>query len=301
MTLGKKQAEAAANLASGMSRLTTGICVGINWTSYSAKVNVGGGVVDMPMAGDPPVTGDKVLVGFLGNQPVCIGPVPKPATGTVAGSPSGGRVTVNADDGVTYTVSYLSGYTPVSGNRVALEWSVPGGLILGAVSAESVPTGPTAPSVPDDTADAPTKPKTYSRTFNPTNSGSYRSDSGWWIDEVWSADNNVGAYFYGGQIDSSIPDSAEVLEIRLYLHSIYEFGDKPTIGVHTLSSKSGAPTVTSEVEVSGGSGWKKLPTGFGLALKNGTKKGVGTNHGGYHKFSPARSHNSGALYIKWRK
>lgn len=292
MTLGRDQAKTNTALEGGMSKLTIGTCVALDWINFLASVSVGGGVVPMPMAGAAPQIGDQVWVGFLGNQPVCLGPVPRPTLGTVASAPANGRVRVRGDDQRVYTLTYSADITPVVQTRVAIDWSIPGGFILGQLSAEPQIVPPTVSVAP--------VPQLSEATFNPVASGTYRNGK-WDTNEVWSTTDGLGAFFYGGQIDSTIPDDATILSVDLYVDAISTSGGQPSIGTHTLQTKPlSAPIISNAVFVAGGTGWKSLPATFGDLLKSGSASGLGTSHGGAHKWTEAGSKNSGALTIKWR-
>jgi hypothetical protein len=289
--LSTAQARANAELQEGMSRREIGVCVSIVWVDSLVRVNLGGGVVDMPMAGALPAPGDRVWIAFLGNQPVCLGPIPKPTTGTIASAPVDGKVQIEGDDEVTYTVTYNNVYTPDAGDRVAIDWSVPGGFVLGRLSSDAVLDVPPAPP-------APSAPTTNEATFNPIDSGTYGSR--WQSTDVWASDTTLGAYFYGGQIASTIPDHAVIEAISLFVVSYYDLGNRPNVGVHTSPTKGGAPAFAATTPTAAGTGWKPLPPDWGEALKTGAVAGVGFAHGGYHKFRPAGYANSGALAIRWR-
>jgi hypothetical protein len=292
MALDKDATDAIAKLQTGLSRLEVGVCLAVNWSDYTVNVNVGGGVVDIPMAGTLPAVGDKVWVGFLGNLPVCLGPVPRPTTGVVNAAPSGGKVAVKGDDQVVYSVAYDVAYTPAVGHRVALDWSVPGGFLLGRLSSDAVLDPPPVVAPP-----APSGPQYFDVTFNPTDSGTYGSR--WQSTEVWASATTRGAWFYGAQMASTIPDNATIDAVNIYLSSFYQFGDSPVLSLHSQQSKGGAPDVIASHETFAGSGWAALPPSWGDALKTGGAFGIGTNHGGYHKYRPAGQGNSGALAIRW--
>src|SRR5690606_30652751 len=120
--------------------------------------------------------------------------------------------------------------------------------------------------------------------------------------EVRCSSGNIGAWFYGSTIADTIPDGAKISRVQLYVNEFYnQFPSSlATIGLHALAAKAGAPSVSSPVTISAGSGWKDLPTSFGDALKTGAKLGVGTAEGGYHKFRPVSADaDCGMLRIDW--
>jgi hypothetical protein len=292
--LSQAQARANAELQDGMSRREIGVCVSIVWADSLVRVKLGGGVVDMPMAGALPASGDRVWIAFLGNLPVCLGPIPKPTTGTISGATKDGKVPVEGDDEIVYTIPYTNSYTPDPGDRVAIDWGVPGGFVLGRLSSDAVLDVP--PPAPGP-APLPA-PAIFEATFNPTDSGTFGSR--WQSTEVWASDSTLGAYFYGGQIASTIPDHAAIEAVSLYVVSYYDLGNPPNVGIHTSPTKGGAPAFMATAPTPGGTGWKPLPAQWGDVLKTGAASGVGFAHGGYHKFRPAGYANSGALAIRWR-
>lgn len=293
-----QQVRTNQKLTQGLSSLKQGTCVSINWVTGMAMVNVTGGTVPMPMAGTPPIPNAKCWIGFLGNQPICLGAVARPSLATVSGSPSGGIVRVTGDDGQSYMVAYNAALTPASPTRVLVDWAS-GGTILCAVSADPV-TG-TPVEVPIIGGGG-----TQSRVFNPvssgTQNGSGNSGAGsFWTSQVYCGDTTLGGFFYGDQIAGTVPDGAHIVpgSVQVYVDALRTSGGSPSIGVHSLSGRAGVLTVDNPVTVAGGTGWKTLPDSFGDQLKTGARKGVGTRHGGYHIWSPAGSNNSGALRLSW--
>jgi hypothetical protein len=188
-------------------------------------------------------------------------------------------------------VAYDTAYTPVIGHRVALNWAVPGGFLLGRLSSDAILDPPPVTPTP------PAGPTNFDVTFNPTDSGTYGSR--WQSTEVWASASTRGAWFYGSQMASTIPDNATIDAVNIYLSSFYDLGDPPILSLHSQQSKGGAPDVIASHTAFSGSGWASLPPSWGDALKTGGAYGIGTNHGGYHKYRPAGQGNSGALAIRW--
>lgn len=212
-------------------------------------------------------------------------------TVTVAGSP---LLTVTTSTG-SQDLPYLASYTP---RTVADEVVIFGGYVLGKPSASR--TG----SYTATTAAA----GSYSVDFRADDSGTYYvPGTAYSTADVWctSTGNNKGAWFYGATIANTIPDTATITRVQLYVNEFYNL--YPTslalVGLHTLETKSGSPTITSATTISAGSGWKELPLAFGTALMTGASKGVGTGSSGssgYHKFrSRAADADSGLLRIDW--
>lgn len=298
-TATKTQVRKNTEFADGMSDLRLGTCVSIDWVNSLALVNVPGGQVSMPMVGTAPIPQRPCWVGFFGKTPICLGPAPRSTMCTVSGSPSGGVVQVTGDDGGIYKVVYDARLTPASGNRVLVDWLESGGTILCVVSADPVTFDPNTPAPP-----VVVPGKKVTRTFNPTDSGS-QSGSGssgsgsFFTPRVFCSDSNVGGYFYGTQIASTIPDSASIISVELYLDEVTGYGDAPHMGLHNLATKAGSLAVSSSTAFSAGSGWKRFDA-FGTALKTGASKGFATGHGGYHVYNNAGINNSGACRITWQ-
>lgn len=218
-----------------------------------------------------------------------LGPAqPRSGVGTVTatGTPT---LTVTTSAG-SRQLPFISTYSAVVSDTVLIDWAS-GGVVVGKVTA--------APSSSYTPADAPMG--SFSADFRADDSGSYQSGS-WWTSDVWCSDTNIGAWFYGSTIADTIPDAATITSVQVYVNEFYNAfpTSLATVGLHALATKAGAPTVTSEVTVSAGSGWKTLPAAFGDALKTGVSRGVGTDHGGYHKWrSRAADADSGLLRIGW--
>lgn len=253
----------------------------------SVRIDFGQGPVACLSAGFyEPLPGESVRVLQTTEASVMIGPArPRSVIGSVTatGSP---YLTVDTSVGEQH-LPYLTSYSASTSDLVVIF----GNVVLGKVTV--APAGTYTPETPPG--------QEFKRQFRATDSGSYQSGT-WNKDQVWCSSSNIGAWFYP-DIDKSIPDGATILSVRVYVPEFYnQFPTSlATIGLHNLSSKSGAPSVTGAVTIKAGAGWKKLPTSFGDALKDGTRKGLGTDHGGYHKFrSRSEDSNSGLLEIEWR-
>lgn len=249
------------------------------------------GRIPADFCGYIPEVSETVWVLFVGGTALILGPtVLKGDSGTVASAPSANLVAV-ATDGGTITVPYASGLTLSIGQRVKLgSWSG-GGFVYAVISTTPVPNTPPVTPVPSG--------GTFSQTFLARDSGSYRS--GWWTNDVWASDNNTGAWFHGSAIADTIPDSAAILDIKLYMSPSQAYGYAPNIGYHGSPTKPGgniSPGGTSAIGVS--SGWVSIPASIGDYLKT-TPGGIAVNHGGYNIFRSIQSDaSSGALSITWR-
>jgi hypothetical protein len=296
MNLEQLNAARLQQLQQGLSRLQQATCVAIDWVNGVATVNVPGSIMSLPMVGQPPIIGGLCWVGFLGLQPIVLGPVARPAFGTATDVPSAGLVPVTGDDGVAYVVTYSSDQSITAGTRVQIDWSS-GGTVVALPEADPN-TGTSFVATPNPVAAPTSKTWTFYPTDSGTQNGSGSSGSGsWGTNQVYCGDTTLGAYFYGTVVAGSIPDTATITSVKVYVNALQTSGSDPSIGLHPLVSKSGNVSVSSAVSVAGGSGWKTLPNSFGDYLKTGSQRGLCTEHGGYHIWAPAGTGNSGALVI----
>lgn len=288
MTAAEKTARALAAIPT--LSLPVGTFVATN-TDGTVQIDFGDGAVTCLTAGSfQPLPGVSVRCLQTDVGTVLLGPAsPRSSYGTVTAT---GSTTVTVTVGAeTLQLPFDVGYTPRTiGDVVHIDWGA-GGIVIDKVSA--VPSSsylPPASSV-----------KPYQADFRANDSGSYQSGS-WNKTDVWCSDTNIGAWFYGTTIASTIPDGATITKVQVYIDEFYnQFPTSlATIGLHSLTGKAGAPAVSSAVTISAGSGWKTLPNSLGDALKTGARRGVGTNHGGFHKFrSRASDADSGLLRINW--
>jgi hypothetical protein len=296
MSLGKDQARINAKLLGGLSNARIGQAISIDWTNYLVLVNINGGQVSVPMVGDAPFPGENVWVAQLGEQYLCLGHVPRATTGTTTGTASGGRISVTADDGRTITVPYV-GTAPASGARVVIARDA-NGVLMGTMSAE--PAGVEIYLPPSaGSGGAPGGREGGDATFNPTDSGTWNGSS-YYLRDVHCSANERGIWVYGTQIADTIPDDATITTCRIYIDEFFNRfpGTLATLGTHTKKTKSGPPDVSGSLQIPAGSGWRDIRT-YANALKTGAALGIGTNLGGYHKFSRGGVHNSGAIYMEW--
>ena len=239
-----------------------------------------------------PALNEPVWVASVDDQLFLLGPTrPLPADATVVSTASGIAELTTDIGGVSAT--YESGATLSAGQRVKLMW---GGDMPHVISVKSfdpdavVPPGASGSGV-----------KEYTKTFTATQAGSYGSS--WWQSQVWSSDNNLGAWFYGSKIPDTIPSGATIQWIEIYLSPQQIFGSPANFGLHNHTSKpGGAPTIGSLTATAPHAGWLRLPTSFGNALRRGgSAKGIGIEHGGFHIFrSLSEDAQSGALRIRYR-
>lgn len=261
----------------------------------SAVVDVGGARITMPSLGTYfPLVNDAVRVLRADTGTFLLGPaVPKDARGivTATGSP---RITVEypPGSGVSKLMGYPSTLTPAVNDLVVIDWAS-GGTVTAIVTAlpDVDPPGE-APPV------ASSGPKTL--VFTALDSGNW--NGGWWTNEVWASDNNHGAWFYGSKVKDTIPDTAVISKVEIYLPAYYQFGSDPNFRTHTHASKpAGAPTYTDTITplVGARSGWVTLPTSVGDFLKANTG-GTGFRQGGFTKYRGTQADaQSGALRITY--
>lgn len=254
-----------------------------------AVVNIGTATVTIPCLGfNPPLAGMAVRVQWVNGSPSVTGPVtPLSPLGviTAAGTP---RATVVVD-GVTYMMPVMASYTPTNDDTVIVDWTVPGGMILGKVAAVDQPTPP------EEIGGGSTP---FTVTVRAANSGRYQSGSGWWGKAPWASASNDGIWVYGNRVRDAV-GSGTVSRVEIYLPLQQQVG-VASIGVHPHASiPGGAPTITSKTNLPLGrrSGWQVLPTSFGAYVAAGGR-GIGVADGGYNIWRGVDSDSlSGALRL----
>lgn len=258
------------------------MCLSIDWPAGLVTVRLPGGIdaepVQMPMVGVPPVVGWQCWVGFFGNSQACLGPVTRPALGTVASLPVSGVLTVTCADGGTYPVTLDEGATVAVGDLVQIDWGI-GGTVIAIPAADPLtgqsfqPGGPSAPGG-----------GTQTRIFYPIDSGTWQDGfygSGWLAGDLFDGDHRRGAYFYQG-ISDTIPDTASG-SLRVWMPAGAGSGGDPSLGGHDLGAPVGNLNVTGPRPFSPGGGWVDISDLFD-AFKVGSLLGVGTGGGGNWRF-----------------
>jgi hypothetical protein len=257
-----------------------------------AIVNVGDTTIVLPFVGlYLPPSGHAVQLELRDGQWVVTGPAtPLPGEGTITatGSP---RATVTAW-GTAYTLRYKSSYTPVLNDLVSITWSADEGIIEGKLTAASALVAPGAnPGAGVQ--------RYHPDPFTAVDSGTYRSGSGWWTNTV-RANVDDGAWFYGSKIKNTIPDSAVIIQARLYVPIQTIVINAPgQLRLHQHASKpGGAPTyLGSASPLSAVSGWRTIPKSFIDYLK-ANDGGIGFDGGGqWVCYGVASDALSGALDI----
>lgn len=239
-----------------------------------------------------PEVGEIVNLWVIDDRFLIMGPAAiKPESGTVQ-SVGGGFVTLQTSIGTTVTCPYDGGIsTPSAGQTMKLFWH--GGAFAMLESTSPPPAAPPPAPVASAT--------NHDQTFYAHDAGSYGSGR-WWTPQVWASDSNVGAWFYGTQIADTIPATAAVSSIQVFVPGVTQIsGSAPNFGVHAYTTKpGGAPTISSPTPVAIAPGWVNLPVAtFANFLKNGGGAyGIGVAHGGYNIF-PDLAHDgaSGAIRI----
>lgn len=260
-----------------------------------AVVDVGGGRIPADFCGYVPGVNESVWVLFVDGTATILGPTKmRSGIGTVAAAPAFNLVTVSTDGG-TEILPYASGLSLSVGQVVKLGSWNDGGFVYAVMSTTPAPVAPPAPP-------AGSGGGSFSQTFVARDSASYRSGNGWWTSEVWSADNNTGAWFYGSAIADTIPDSATITRVQIYIAARQIQYAGPNFGAHGTPYRGGGNisfgTGTQSVGIY--NGWVDLPGFIGDYLKT-TPGGIGLDHGGYSIMKGINQDgSSGALAINWR-
>jgi len=249
-----------------------------------ATVNLGEKSVAIPCSGwYPPVPGMIVQVERRNGQLIVTGPATQnPPIGqvTAGGSP---KCTVTAG-GVSYLLNYRSGYVPTIGDDVEINWAT--GIVQGKITGSSSDPAPT--QKPGGTGGAFSGLVVFAE-----DSGSYRG--GWWTNDVYGSDNNVGAWFHGTRIQSALK-GANVSKIEIYLNPRLAQYGPPSVGLHNSNAKpGGGVSVHDQIALEPRSDWVTLPASWGNYLRDNTGS-IGVTPGGYTIWrGTASDRYSGAL------
>lgn len=290
-TFGRDLARIEKELKNRSADIVEGVCVGMDWASRLASVNIGGGVQMMRWDGYPPNEGDTVRVTYAGRVPTC-----RVVYGAAAGSVqsvASGIATVLGDDDRVYV--YPAAVTVAFGNRVRLDHA--GRMVVAAYPAEpGTPVYEVEPAPPARTE--------QERWFYPIDSGNYRFGT-YYSGPAEVSSNRAAYYWYGTQIAGSIPDDAQILFAEVSLAEEWDNvpGTPSKLGTHGEATRSGsAPGLTGAIDVFGGGGINLMPggdTSFPDRLKSGGAYGLGFAAGfGWRRFSSAAS--SGGIRIRWK-
>jgi hypothetical protein len=212
-----------------------------------AVVNLGDSVIAIPVSGFfPPIAGMSVQIEARNGRLIVTGPsAPLPSVGvvTAGGSP---KCTVTAG-GTEYLLGYVTGYTPVVGDTVGIDWTKP--WIQGKFSAAPVAAPPLENPAPSPTTD------------------------------VYNGNSNTGAWFYGSRVADALR-GATVTKIEIFLNPRQASGNAPQVGTHASGSKPGGNlTVSGQIALEPRSGWVQLPIAWAAVLQAGG--GIGVTKSGY--------------------
>lgn len=251
-------------------------------------VSVGGARLGHPVWVDPVIAepGDSVLVLFQStagqSSAVVLARVsdqPRPATGMVTATPSGGRVTVSIG-GVEADCRYLDAATPGVGDSVALLWWGREPLVLGEV-ASATPTPP-APA-PAPTPPPPTPPSGGTPTFAASASSTWSVAAGGWSSYFgsdlrqgsWQGRTYTGSWFYG----NAPRGSGTVTRARIFLAARSRVGNYNSamtlhLYLHSHVNKGGGepPRISGPHDITlapnAGAAWHDIPTGWGQHIRS---------------------------------
>lgn len=253
-----------------------------------AVVNVGASVLRVPVIGwVPPIAGMPVRIQWTNGSPELVGTLrPLNPIGVIkaTGTP---KATVTVD-GVDYMLFLRDGYTPAVGHTVEINWQTQ--TIQGRV------TGVDTPTPPPENAPGTTP---FDVTILAAGSGRYQPGSGWWSNDPWASNSNVGIWTFGDYVKQAVGAGATIEAVAIFLPLIQEAGSC-SIGVHAHPAlPGGAPTITSLIPLSPRGGWVALPINFGTYLAlGGTGIGVVAPTGGNNQWRGTASNSqSGAIRI----
>lgn len=295
--------EAAQRAVDQKSKVTTRVGVYVGNDGNTALVDLGDQRVPVAFATAwVPEVNEPVYVDTIDGVSRLVGPTtPKPGMGVVVSlDASGDYVTVMTDFG-NYLMPYAApdpdAPAPTSGDSVGIDWS-------SGPKCYRLSTSPD-PVVPPPDPGGGSTPQTFTQEFRAVDAGTTHPNGDWWQREVWAADGNVGAWFYGSQIRDTIPNGALFLSLEVSINRIQRFGSAPNWALHDLPGKSGVPSFFGQTSWHpGGDGWQTPPnpqSWFDALKAGGNARGIGLNRGGYNKFSSlAQDGRSGALRISWR-
>lgn len=195
-----------------------------------------------------------------------------------------------------FWLPFMQSYTPAVNDVVAIQWGEAGGLVTGTVS--TMPK-PAPPSEDRPSIEPPTVGGFRPAPFTASASGTYQSGA-WTSDNVMSSDSGRGVFLYGSSVADTIPDTATISFVRLWLSEESFFGDPAQLRLHSLSSLAGAPAWVGEPwPLAPAPGWQQIPNRFADWLK-ANPGGLGFDGGGFHIFkSVTTDPMSGALDIAY--
>jgi hypothetical protein len=290
-------AEALRTRLAGVSTVTARVATFVGADGQYAVVDLGGQRISVQFAcAYVPEVNEPVWVDGVDGMLRLTGPTqPKPGLGVVVSLPDVDHVLVDTAFGPV-TMPFHDGDELDTGDIVGILWSSGPKCFKMSTSPEYVDP----PSLPSGGgADVKTV------EFRAIDAGSTdRGAARWWNAQPWASNTTFGAWFYGGQIKDTVPASAEFVSLEFYVSRVQDQGGAPRFTLHSDPVKAGVPAMSAYVEWDPPNGWQTPPNAqewFDALKAGGPRYGVGTNQGGYSKFSSlAQDGLSGALRVKWR-
>lgn len=267
-------ADTLARKLSAVSRVSTVTGVFVGMAGSLARVNVQDATVEIRCDGwTPPIPGMPVRVEVVNSIMRVTGPsrTLSPRGVVVESLSSGTRALVDVD-GVEHDLPVMTGYAPVAGETVVINWQ--SGHVLGE---EASPPETTDPGTIGGGGAA------FSDLLvQPTASGKYDANwSNWWAPpEVWASNNNTGIWVYSGRFGAL--KGAQVSRVEFCFPTPIRAVGAAFLGLHAYPEiPGGAPTITDTVAVPVGdrSGWFECPTWWGNALRDNPSWGLGVTSG----------------------
>jgi hypothetical protein len=261
-------------------------------------VDVGGGRIPADVAtAFRPEPNEPVMLLFVDGLPTMLGPaVPKAGQGLVE-SVDGDYAIISTDMG-SVRAPYPEGLLVAPGDLVKLLWS-DGPFVVAVMS-----TTPAKPPVPPPPGGGGVS--AHQATFTAVQSGSWQlNGSRWSTPEPRASDGYLGAWHYGSKIADTIPASASVSGLEIFVESVSRFGSAPVFGLHSQQAQGGAPDVFDAFPWAVVDGWNSVPDAhrdvwFAALRAGGGKFGVVLNHGGVNRFASVGAEpQSGALRVSW--
>lgn len=278
----------------GKSRITPLRGTFVSYDATGVLVDVGDGRLPAALgSGYLPAVGESVLVWFVDGIPYVMGPAsPRPHLGTVTAVASG-LVTLTTAAGVVGPIPY-SGSAPQVGASMRIMWHG------GPLALQATPAGGIPDPVPPVGGGATTRVDTFVPIAAGTwNTGGGDSATSYFNNEVWASNTTIGFWFYGTKAPDTIPGSAFIQRVQLYISARQISGSAPVFTIHDNPNAPG-DSLAGGVAIGVANGaWIDLPLAFGNALRRGNGAyGIGTRHGGYNIFkSLAADPQSGLLRI----
>jgi hypothetical protein len=209
----------------------------------------------------------------------------RPGKGTVATVPaSSPTIGVTGSDGVAYTATFVSSYTPVVGDTVLLSWNAAVPSVQGKVTTTAPPAVPVSPTAPVggvggvNTGTTPF-PASASDTLWPQGGwGTWAGGGGRVYQGSYGSGPVYGAWFYGGSTAQLAGKTIRAIRFRLGGRLPVGGSSSPVtlhLYAHTSANKPGGDVNRVagpwEVTVQPGQGLTDytLPLDFAAALQGG--------------------------------